>query len=215
MFHVYKNLSGLVLDYISKVKLDSLIKPFTRSILVPMHRIHKTFLAAAIILGLSGCGSSIERSPLHYDSNQESDLVSPDTIRIFPPAQSEELPPIKPEIPGFWVKEPALNTEEYYLIVEKPNKPVSLQTDKAAIKIIAGYRIQLFAGRIQKEALELKSKLEGQVSVPVYLIYEAPQYKVRLGNYPDRDTAMAFCRQLQRKGFPGAWVVRSQIEVEM
>lgn len=172
-------------------------------------------LIGAIILVLSGCSSSIDGSKFTEDSNRSSNTGKPDSTWIFPPVQTEELPSIEPEVPGFWVKEPELDTEEYTPIVEEKVTSDSSQTENYEIKIVGGYRIQLFAGRLQSDALAIKTNIESQVSVPVFLIYEAPQYKVRLGNFPERDDAMALCRQLRRKGFPGAWVVRSQIEVKM
>ena len=195
--------------------LDFLIKYKAISIFTIMHRILYKILIFAIIIGFSGCGSSYEGNGFRDDSNRRSDSGKPDSTWIFPPPQTEELPPIKPEVPGFYVKEPKLEFEEYVPIVEETETPDSTEAENLETRIVAGYRIQIFAGRVQKMALAIKRDIESQVSVPVYLIYEAPQYKVRAGNFPERDEAMALCRQLRLKGFPGAWVVRSQIEVKM
>jgi hypothetical protein len=178
-------------------------------------KIFNNILVAAIILVLSGCSSSFDGSKFSENSKSRPDTGKPDSTWIFPPVQTEELPSIQPEVPGFWVEGPELNMAEYTRVVEEKKTPDSSQTENYEIKIVAGYRIQLFAGRLQSDALTIQTNIANQVSVPVFLIYEAPQYKVRLGNFPERDEAMALCRQLRRKGFPGAWVVRSQIEVRM
>ena len=172
-------------------------------------------LIATFILVLSGCTSSFDGSKFSENPKSRPDTGKPDSTWIFPPVQTEELQSIKPDVPGFWVEGPKLDTEEYTLVVKETITPDSSQTENYEIKIVAGYRIQLFAGRLQSDALTIQTNIANQVSVPVFLIYEAPQYKVRLGNFPERDEAMALCRQLRRKGFPGAWVVRSQIEVRM
>ena len=47
----------------------------------------------------------------------------------------------------------------------------------------------------------------------IYIIFEAPNYKVRIGNYIDREDAEEVRSFLTNKGFPSAWIVRTKIDV--
>ena len=47
----------------------------------------------------------------------------------------------------------------------------------------------------------------------IYIIFEAPNYKVRIGNYIDREDAEEVRNFLTNKGFPSAWIVRTKIDV--
>ena len=47
----------------------------------------------------------------------------------------------------------------------------------------------------------------------VYLIFESPQYKVRIGDFTDREEAIRFCNLLRKESYPDAWVVKSNVNV--
>ena len=43
--------------------------------------------------------------------------------------------------------------------------------------------------------------------------FDAPQYKVRVGNFPSKDQGVKFRAQTQSDGFKDAWVVPSPVIV--
>jgi hypothetical protein len=77
---------------------------------------------------------------------------------------------------------------------------------------VSGYRIQvLFTPDIERAA-ETKDTLS--VLIPeeyTYVVYEAPYYKVRLGNFQDRSSANIVLKKVTAKGFDDAWVVPDKI----
>ena len=75
-----------------------------------------------------------------------------------------------------------------------------------------GYRVQLCSGSSKRQADTFKSKAEQQLSVPLYVKYEANRFKVRAGNFSEMDSAVNFCNRVKENGFKDAWVVKSQIE---
>ena len=74
------------------------------------------------------------------------------------------------------------------------------------------YRIQIFASKFPEEAQKLADSLESNFNEPTTIDYEAPYYKVRLGNFTSLAQAESFLRKVRRKGFPQAWVVKTRKE---
>lgn len=76
-----------------------------------------------------------------------------------------------------------------------------------------GYRVQLFCSGSSKEHAEtFKSDAKQRLNEPLYVDFEANQYKVRAGNFTEMDEAANYCKQAKEQGFKDAWVVKSQIE---
>jgi hypothetical protein len=45
----------------------------------------------------------------------------------------------------------------------------------------------------------------------VYVDFEAPNYKVRIGDFIDRDSAESLQQELVQMGYNSAWILRSRI----
>jgi hypothetical protein len=79
---------------------------------------------------------------------------------------------------------------------------------------IKGWRIQIFfeAGNNSKAmAIEAKSNFVNKYSsVPVYLIFQEPYYKVRIGDYRTKMEAEAFLKKISAS-YPNAFVVKDEI----
>ncbi len=78
---------------------------------------------------------------------------------------------------------------------------------------ISGYRIQLISTQNLNEAISVKAQADSLYSMPVYVDFEPPNYKVRIGNYKNNEEAMSMQTVMQRHGFKYAWVVPSKIIV--
>ena len=76
-----------------------------------------------------------------------------------------------------------------------------------------GFRIQVFATRERANAERLVNELSVLYNEKIYIIFEAPNYKVRIGNYIDREDAEEVRSFLTNKGFPSAWIVRTKIDI--
>jgi hypothetical protein len=63
------------------------------------------------------------------------------------------------------------------------------------------------------EAISVKAKADSLYSMPVYVDFEPPNYKVRIGNYETNEEAMSMQNAMQNHGFKNAWVVPSKIVV--
>ncbi len=77
---------------------------------------------------------------------------------------------------------------------------------------IEGFRVQIFATQDRNKAESIKIDLELAIAESVYIIFEAPNYKVRIGNFLDRDSAEKLRQELVKKNFPSSWIVRTRIQ---
>ncbi len=90
------------------------------------------------------------------------------------------------------------------------NDPASLE--KEFIET-SGYRIQLISTQNLSEAISVKVEADSLFTTPVYVDFEPPNYKVRIGNYLSADEAAVMQERMQKRGFKFAWVVPSKIVI--
>ena len=85
---------------------------------------------------------------------------------------------------------------------------------------IDGYRVQIYSSNRQQsaktEALQLEKEIAEKVSMPVYVLYMTPFWKVRLGNFRTFEEANTFKNQFLAQ-FPqlqgDTYIVRDKIQV--
>ena len=78
---------------------------------------------------------------------------------------------------------------------------------------VEGFRIQLLATQDRFNAEKFKSELEKIYKNKIYIIFEAPNYKVRVGDFINRKSAEEMRKNLSKEGYTTAWIIRSKIEV--
>ena len=74
-----------------------------------------------------------------------------------------------------------------------------------------GYRVQVLDTRYFERADSLAVIMKNTVSDSVYVDFEAPNYKVRIGDFIDRDSAESLQQDLVQMGYNSAWILRSRI----
>jgi hypothetical protein len=75
------------------------------------------------------------------------------------------------------------------------------------------YRVQLFTSRVYGEARKASRVAEEIFDQPVFVDYEVPNYKVRVGSFADRDAAERYQQQAKAAGYTNAWVVMVNVGV--
>ncbi|MBQ7531080.1 MAG: SPOR domain-containing protein [Paludibacteraceae bacterium] len=84
----------------------------------------------------------------------------------------------------------------------------------------AGFRVQIYSSnhpqRGKSEALKLEQRVRQELSVPVYVIYATPSWKVRLGDFLTEAEAADF-RDAFKQLFPDladyTYIVRDQVKI--
>jgi hypothetical protein len=87
-------------------------------------------------------------------------------------------------------------------------------TTRNARRFVPGFRVLVINTNDRNKALSAKSKLYQEFpDLSVYLMYQAPFYKLKAGNFKDRSEAEDFQRSIQQLFPSGVYVVRDTIEV--
>ncbi len=85
---------------------------------------------------------------------------------------------------------------------------------KAAVdsgRMVEGYRVQLLATREEEVARRARADARTYFPENSYLLFDNPYYKLRLGDCLTRTAADSLQQRAMSKGFPGSWIVRSQV----
>jgi len=82
-----------------------------------------------------------------------------------------------------------------------------------AVQTMMGYRVQIFATLKKENAQRVANKAKKVLSKPVYIEYIPPFYKVRVGDFKNRQDAEEYKEYLRANGYPDAFVVETEIKV--
>lgn len=83
------------------------------------------------------------------------------------------------------------------------------------LEIVPGFRIQVSFSEDIERANQLRDELSSKLPEEwVYVVFEAPYYKVRVGNFLTRPDANATLRTLVSVGYKDAWIVPDRVYKE-
>ena len=148
----------------------------------------------AIIWGCAGSGGKVDKG-----AAPEAKIRGLENLdESFDPSELQEPPlPIKSKA----VKESSQGEKQ---------QQVSEQ-DTTQVQEIMGYRVQILQTEDAQEAREVQKDAILDLDADVYLIYDNPYYKVRVGDFESRYEAETFLEKILRKGYQSAWIVRTKI----
>lgn len=86
---------------------------------------------------------------------------------------------------------------------------------------VDGYRVQIYSSNKQQvakaEALELEAQMKDKISHPIYVQYQSPFWKVRIGNFRNYDDAKEY-KKIFVQQFPelmgNTYIVRDKIWIK-
>ena len=81
-------------------------------------------------------------------------------------------------------------------------------------KVINGFRVQVLSTQNGDIAEEMRMGLISQMNYNVRVIFDAPNYKVRVGAFTDRNDAERLRKQLYSLGHRRAWIVRARFTLK-
>jgi len=107
----------------------------------------------------------------------------------------------------------AIESDSGKLIIRKDNRLDPFLEDYISNKKIKGYRVQLFSGRSRWDAVKVRSDFLGKYEDHmIYLTYQQPNFKLRVGNFRDRLIATEYLN-IYKVDFPTAFIVSDEIEI--
>ncbi|MCP4684255.1 MAG: SPOR domain-containing protein [bacterium] len=75
------------------------------------------------------------------------------------------------------------------------------------------FRVQIYTSKLYGEARASARVAEEIFDQQVYVDYQVPNFKVRVGDFASRDNAESYAQRAKAAGFTSAWVVMVNIEV--
>ena len=136
------------------------------------------------------------------------------------PTLTDSIPPIRKEKLSTFEKsfKPSEYDTDLELVHKKENQPrpivdVPVESfDVAGPDTVEGFRIQVFASNNYEDAVAVRNSLNLQLPTQwVYMVYDAPAYKVRVGDYTNRADANLAVDGFIDRGYKGAWVVPDRV----
>ncbi len=96
-------------------------------------------------------------------------------------------------------------------IIQEPYLETLLTTYKETYEL-QGYRIQVYSGTTKKESNQARASfLSKYPRMATYEVYNAPNFKIRVGDFTNRFEALLFLEEI-RGMFPAAYLVNDIVE---
>jgi hypothetical protein len=94
---------------------------------------------------------------------------------------------------------------------EAPREVVPPPPPTSAAAVVDGFRIQVFASADRDVAQNARAVAAERLGLPAYLDLEGGVYKVRVGDFSNRDAANAALATVRGQHYPDAWVVPARV----
>ncbi|HUI65245.1 MAG TPA: SPOR domain-containing protein [Bacteroidota bacterium] len=157
----------------------------------------KHFIVLFVAVTVAGCGGGKEASRESSTGSLQDDLRKYEAD--FHPSDHDSLGG-----PGGAVSTPATNALEK----ASPQEAASVSESD----LVPGFRVQIFSSNDIDAAKAKKEEAEADFpSEYLYLQYDPPAYKLRVGNFLQRYEADRFAKLAVEKGFPDSWVVPEKV----
>jgi hypothetical protein len=160
------------------------------------------FLLFAMAMLIGGCKASVETvepEPKPKPKEQETEMKAPLAVyeATLNPAQYDEDIDLVRKAHAEERRQMEFDTTRDSITVEE--------------EISQGFRIQIFSTPHIDEAAVMQGSVRQIVDDSVYVVYDPPVYKVRVGDFVTRLEANQSLSYLLDRGFPDAWIVSDRI----
>lgn len=91
---------------------------------------------------------------------------------------------------------------------------ISRKSEQTQDKLIDGFRIQLFATKDIESATIAKKEAQfvfAEDSLNIYVEFDSPYYKLRIGDFREREEAVMFREVAREKGYSSSWIVKTKV----
>jgi hypothetical protein len=101
-------------------------------------------------------------------------------------------------------------------LLVKKQAQINEETTRDARRNIQGYRIQVINTSDRAAAIKAKTKIyESFPELKAYLIYQSPYFRLRVGNFREKEDADPYLKTLSKQ-FPGSvFLVKDIVEVKL
>jgi hypothetical protein len=107
------------------------------------------------------------------------------------------------------------DTEVYLFKKNDTSRTVGTSIDQftsAPAETLHGFRVQLLSSQVYDVAVASRDNLIAAFpDLWVYMVYEAPSFKIRVGDFTNRSDANVLVNELSKMGYKDGWVVPDKI----
>lgn len=151
-------------------------------------------LLSVLLVLFSGCAALFPAKPVKTPAEERKDFLDK-YEKSFNPAEYDEVEDTVYERSGGKNKN-LLSTRD---------------TDIKEPELISGFRVQLLITSEIDQATSIKNEVTPIVKDGVYLIFEAPYYKVRVGDCQTRTSVNQLLKTIINLGYKNAWIVPDKV----
>ena len=181
--------------------------------------------AACVWIAFNGCTpaqpnlkSSVKYQPVVSGEGEEAAVIPADTILFDPLSLGDD---------GIFIPRPLQVADRYQgmIFIEEDEAgdvqedSMEVERDTASVweeQVKPGFRVQIFASNDVTRAREIEQLASQQFPAEgVYLVYDPPSYKVRVGNCAEKIAADALKYKVIKLGYRDAWVVKDNVIVKV
>lgn len=164
-------------------------------------RLAPVLALAAVVWACGGGGKNPPATDLSQGSDWEVRVsTGGDTTLVTGPGASTEMPDT--------TSAPAVAAAPADTLPPPETKPVSVPDPR---DFTPGWRVQVDAFSIMARAEARRREVMAKTDEPVYVEYEPPLYKVRVGDFLTRKEADSMVTRLKAEGFDKSWVVETLV----
>jgi cell division septation protein DedD len=167
-------------------------------------------------IGLAGCGAkqapekNVTKEP--WEVRVESPL---DTIQVTPQTQTAAQTVPSETQPTPVMDTPVVTETAAAMPASSTNTGTAAQTVPSSVpdskSFIPGWRVQIHAFPTMANAEAAAAKARQHFTEPVYVEYQAPMYKVRVGDFLTKDDARLMVNRAKAENYTQAWVVEDLV----
>lgn len=101
-------------------------------------------------------------------------------------------------------------------VLIKKQVQINELTTRDARRNVAGYRLQVINTSDRSAAIAAKTKIyQLYPELKAYLLYQSPYFRLRVGNFKDRDEAESYRKSLLKEFPNSVFIVRDVIEIKL
>jgi hypothetical protein len=98
----------------------------------------------------------------------------------------------------------------------KKQAQINEVTTRDARRMVSGYRLQVINTSDRSAAIAAKTKVyQLYPDLKAYLLYQAPYFRLRVGNFTDKEEAEEYRKTLSKEFPNSVFVVRDTVEVKL
>ncbi|MBN2226240.1 MAG: SPOR domain-containing protein [candidate division Zixibacteria bacterium] len=171
-----------------------------------MKRLSAAMLFGIMILALMvpACRQGFERQPGEEQPVERPTEMPKGDNPLGLPADAEIVPDKYPIL----ARVDSVVTDDSLAVAMPPADSIADEQNR-----YESYRIQLFTSKTYGPAVHERAVADEVFDQVTWLDYEVPYYKVRVGDFDDREAAEAYLPAVKEAGYPTAWVVKVNLEV--